>query len=134
MVQVHDMLVLEDDMVQVHGMKVWEGEVLKAAELQTEYGAFQEREVACNLDPSVEVCSQSPWPCCGGDGHHEAELCSQSPWPCCDGDGHHEEELCSQCPWPCCDDDGGRGHCPDGPDVLSDGGRAGHSPASGAPA
>ena len=88
--------------------------MLKAAELQTEYGASQEREVACNLDPSVEVCSQSPW-------------------PCCDGDGHHEEELCSQSPWPCCDDDG-RGHCPDGPDVLSDGGRAGHSPASGAPA
>ena len=89
--------------------------MLKAAELQTECGASLEpAEVACNLDPSVGLCNQSPWPCCDGDGHHEEELCSQSPWPCCD--------------------DGGRGHCPGGPDVLSVGGRAGHSPASEAPA
>ena len=111
------MLALEDDMVQAHGMKIQGGEVMKAAELQTEYGASLEHEVACNWVPSGVVYSLSPWPCCDGDDR--------------DG-GHLEEGVCSQSPWPCCDDGGG--HCPDVPDVFRDGERAGHSPASGAPA
>ncbi len=117
MVQVHGMKVLEDDMVQVHGMKVLGGEGMKAAELQTEYGASQGHEVACNWDPSGVVYSLSPWPCCDDDDR--------------DG-GHHEEGVCSQSPWPCCDDGGGL--CPEVLDVFPDGERAGHSPASGAPA
>ena len=48
--QVHDMLVPEDDMVQVHGM-FQVGEGMKAAELQTKCGASQEHEGAYNQDP-----------------------------------------------------------------------------------